>query len=368
MCTPKNPGRSPCDPYPRSADRPSFTFRSVHPSKYTSAAAAARGFGDIVAVVFGTTSSSRITARRPAARAAWRAATAYASEHDYLVPSELPGYFVDRYAFGMLRWPALIFRPAMPGFPRDHTARQRADILRRFLRPSHALGGWQANPEEPTSLSPFYGHLRCMWSDFAQAKALPIGLLDVSDATQWTWLDVFNDSVFYPRRPAIPGPVFADLIDDQDRKAARDQFGDGWAIDFYCFMQQVHESIHTAQTGEPLLNEVVQASLWIAFLDHYPELWVLQRNTRTGVCAVREIAAVSSNPWLADSAVASGLDTARLVDERFDDGTYFRCCHLANKFDASKIKYSLYLDHVSRLLCHAAHERAQHPASCRFRV
>jgi hypothetical protein len=323
---------------------------------------------DIVAAVFGTTSSSRVIARRPAARAAWRAATAYACEHDCLVPRELPEYFVDRYAFSMPKWSALIFRPPMPGFPRDHTAHQRADILRRFLRPSRALGGWQANPEEPTSLTPFYGCLRAMWSDFARAKALPTGLLDIPDATHWTWLDVFNDSVFYPRRPAIPGPVFADLIDERDREVARDQFGDGWAIDFYCFMQQVHESIHRAQTGEPLLNELVQASLWIAFLDHNPELWVLQRNTRTGACAVREMAAVSSNPWLADSAVASGLDTARLVDERFDDGAYFRCCHLAYKFDANKIKYSSYLDHISRLLRNAAHGRARHLVSCRFRV
>jgi hypothetical protein len=256
----------------------------------------------------------------------------------------------------------------MPDFPRDHTARQRVDILRRFLRPSRALGGWQADPEGPTSLSPFYAHLRRLWSDFAAAKALPTGLREVPDATHWTWLDVFNDSVFYPRRPAIPGPVFADLIDEQDRKVARDQFGDGWAIDFYCFLQQVHESIHRAQTGEPLINEVVQASLWIAFLDHNPELWVLQRNTRTGACAVREIATVSSDPWLADAAIASGLDTARLVDGRFGDGVYFQCCQLANRFDANKIKYSQYLDHVSRLLRHATHERAPHHGPCRFRA
>jgi hypothetical protein len=256
----------------------------------------------------------------------------------------------------------------MPGFPRDHTACQRTGIVRRFLRPSRALGGWQADPEEPTSLSPFYGHLRCMWSDFAQAKALPAGLLDIPDATNWTWLDVFNDSVFYPRRPAIPGPIFADLIDEQDRKVARDQFGDRWAIDFYCFLQQVHESIHREQTGEPLLNEIVQASLWIAFLDRHPELWALQSNSMTGACAVREISTVRSNPWLADSAVASGLDTARLIDEQFGDGIYFRCCHLANQFDANKINYTAYLDHVSQLLRHAAHERARHPASYRYRV
>src|SRR5262245_4748633 len=83
---------------------------SADPPMYTCVAVAARGFGDIIAAVFGTTSSSRIIVRRPAARSAWRAATAYASEHDCLVPSELPGYFVDRYAFSMLRWPVSIFR------------------------------------------------------------------------------------------------------------------------------------------------------------------------------------------------------------------------------------------------------------------
>ena len=366
MCIPKNLARSPCDLYRRSADRPWFTpDQSIHPSS-----PAPLPLHRDPAI-----SSQPCSEQRPR----------HGSSHDDQ-PHAPHGARQPRTPLTMTPCPERASRILRRPLCVQHAEMAGIDLPSRHARissrsysapaPGHSAPVPAAQPsarrlasdlEDPTSLSPFYGHLRRMWSDFAQAKALPTELLDIPDAKHWTWLDVFNDSVFYPRRPAIPGPIFADLIDEDDRKVARDQFGDRWAIDFYCFLQQVHESIHRAQTGEPLLNELVQASLWIAFLDRYPELWVLQRNTRTGACAVREIATVTSNPWLADSAVASGLDTARLVDEQFDAGTTFGAViSPTNSTRTRSIIRRTWVTFPAAAL--AAHERARHPVSCPFRV
>lgn len=205
-------------------------------------------------------------------------------------------------------------------------------------------------------LTPFYQELRSRWNTFARRHGLPASLVSIPDASGRTWLDVFNDSVFYPRRPAIPGPIFFDLIAEQDRLLAVHLFGPGCVIDFYCFLQQVHESIHKVQVGEPLLNELVQAAIWVAFLNDSPELWTMQRNSVSGACAVRELDTVRQHPQLVQAALATNLDTATLVDRSCREGTYFRCCLLANAFDANRFRYADYLARVSVLL----HEDQEH--------
>jgi hypothetical protein len=53
---------------------------------------------------------------------------------------------------------------------------------------------------------------------------------------------------------------------------------------------------------------------------------------------------------LVQSALDANLDTAELVDRSCRAGIYFRCCLLANTFDANRIRYADYLTRVSALL------------------
>lgn len=270
---------------------------------------------------------------------------------DPLIPYEMPGYFVDRFAFALARsripWSRGVqVPPRVPALSHaDRVAR-----FRDFLQPCESLGGWRADPTEPPVLSGFYVELLACWKEFVDESGLPSMLAKIRDAREGTWLDVFNSSVFYPGRPTIPGATFFDLIDSDDRAQATSMFGPQCAVDFYCFVQQVHESIHGCQVGEPLMNELVQAAHWIRFLDRFPDLWVLQRNSATGACAVRELMAVRRVPGLFEASVSSGLDTGVLVDCITEPGTYFRTCLIAASFDQGRLRYARYLEEATRLL------------------
>ena len=170
------------------------------------------------------------------------------------------------------------------------------------------------------------------------------------DATECTWREVFDQTVFYPRGPAIPGAIFHDLISDQDRLAIKCHYGPHAPIDFYCFIQQVHETVHMTQIGEPLLNEIVQASLWIEFLDRNPDLWTFQRNSQTGRSAVRETSLIRKLPEFWRCAIDAGLDTATMIDNCGVPGTYFVLCLWANRFDAKLVRYAGYLSGVAQTM------------------
>ena len=230
----------------------------------------------------------------------------------------------------------------------------RTRLLSSFCVPTQTLCGWQPKPEQPTGLTEFYWQLRARWAAFAADVGLPREVSDLMDATECTWEEVFAQTVFYPRGPAIPGATFHDLISDLDRQTIRCDYGPHAPIDFYCFIQQVHETVHMTQTGEPLLNEIVQASLWIEFLDRNPDLWTFQRNSKTGRSAVREISLVRKLPGLWEDAINADLDTAAMIENRYAPGTYFMLCLWANRFDAKLVRYTGYLSGVARTMtgCH----------------
>jgi len=120
-------------------------------------------------------------------------------------------------------------------------------------------------------------------------------------------------------------------------------------------MGQVHERVHQFQTGEPLLNEVVQAAIWSRFLTE-ESLWAYQRDTRREL--VREMTVVNEFPELFDAALASGLDTAAMMADLGVGTAYFACCLLANRFDAGLLRYDQYLQQLLGLLRVRGNRRA----------
>lgn len=261
----------------------------------------------------------------------------------------MPSYFVDRYAFASLRWPLSIELRSVGSFA-SATVPDRNAFLRRCVTPCSALGGWTPDPELPTELGTLYAQLRAQWRQFATAMQLPPRIHELTNAEGMTWRSVFDESVFVPRGPAIPGANFFDAVSEADRRFVLGTFGPAAVADFFCFMLQVHEGLHFVQTGEPLLNELIQASIWIAFLDRHPELWRFQRNSETHRSCVREESLARQHPSLLEAAVPSGLDTAITIDRLSGDGAYFACCAWAHRFDSGRLRYSGYVRAISDLL------------------
>jgi hypothetical protein len=158
-----------------------------------------------------------------------------------------------------------------------------------------------------------------------------------------------DDSVFYPGPPVFRGATFIDALSETAAGDVLTQVGPDGVVDFFCFMLQVHETVHRHQTGEPLLNEVVQAALWSKFLSE-ESMWSFQRDTRGSL--VREAALAAHFPLLADAAAAARLDTAEMITAIAVDNTYFACCLLACRFDTGSLRYSDYLARLSQLLTH----------------
>jgi hypothetical protein len=297
--------------------------------------------------------TAAILAERPNVELRWRAALTGKDLADERLPSTVPGYFVDRYAFVAAQGERRGRAPTLPHAHAPSSPQERLRTLRAFLQPSERLGGWAADPMTACWLTPFYGELLERWTSFARELDLPQRVHTLYDARNGRWLDVFDRSVFYPGRPAIPGPIFWDFIDPADRVESVERFGPRCAIDFYCFMQQVHETIHEAQAGEPLLNEVVQAAIWVAFLGSNDDLWVFQRNRSSGLSPVREAECVARIPDLAARAAIANLDTATMIDglvSPLRPRTYARCCQLARAFDTARIRYRTYLDQLPELI------------------
>jgi hypothetical protein len=290
-----------------------------------------------------------IVAEREQVKEVWQAAAAEATALDAKYPASAPGYFLDRYGFARLRSGSEITRTEAPRYTR-HDFDERERRLDRFMVPAAAIGGWVPVAAEESGVGPFYEDLRKRWAVYASGIGLPRSLGEIANAAELTWREIFDDSVFYPAGPAIPGATFMDTIDDANRRQVLRTWGPKGPVDFFCLMHQVHENLHKFQTGEPLLNEVVQAAVWVGFLDANPDLWAFQIASDGGASAVRELRLVRRLDSLVEAAVRAGLDTARMVEAWWAPGTYFLTCLLANRFDGRQVRYNTYLNMLGLVL------------------
>lgn len=274
------------------------------------------------------------------AREVTAAARSAAHAVDPHVNPVLPSYFIDRYA--------LMSHPAVQvSIPLSCTAShssERAIYLRSILRPTARLDGWMPDPDQLTGVGATYRWLRQAWAAYASRLALPTSAAKLRDASTHTWAQVIDDSVFYPGPPVFRGATYFDQLPEQVAKQILDEVGWRGVIDFYCFMLQVHETMHQHQTGEPLLNEVIQAGLWIRFLDEY-RLWMFQTGTKGSL--VREATVLRCYPDFSHAAAIAQLDTAVFIRSIATDNAYMACCLLARQFDLGIIRYAEYLTRLS---------------------
>lgn len=270
------------------------------------------------------------------------------SDLTYLV--DLPRFFVDRYALlvcaGRSDRAIASINSQIASWARSE--QEYADRIGRNWVPTESLAGWVPSDDDPPADSSFGRWLRDRWAVYAAELHLPRSVADVSPVRDETWLSLTRHSVFYPSVPAIPGANYFDFLDDIDRRAAFARFGPTAAIDFFIFMLQVHENAHIWQVGEPLTNEILQAAMWVGFLDK-EDLWCLQRNSVTGRSCCLELALVRAHPDLLRLPMLTS-DSALSFSASYSYQGYFLACGWAHCFDSGRVRYRQYLDGVRVLL------------------
>jgi hypothetical protein len=265
-------------------------------------------------------------------------------------PRQLPGYFADRLAAAVLAGRTDLaedwVRSHQAGWPQTSAEYRRR--LQQCWVPTRSLDGWVPTDAQPPRDSAFSGWLRDRWRIYVADQRLPGQLADIEPLDGQTWASLSQRSVFYPLTPALPGANYFDALSDSDRAEAIDRFGPTAPIDFFCFMLQVHENAHLHQVGEPLLNEIVQAAMWVGFVDT-EDLWCLQRNSETGRSCCLELELVRDQPRLLELTTVS-VDSAVSFSQAWSYERYEQVCAWSHCFDLGAIRYGEYLRGVGDLL------------------
>ena len=289
--------------------------------------------------------TQRTIDNRGHASALWRAWHTNLVDPDPRIPSEMPGYFVDRYAFALAQHNEI---PGLPGFAVEQVD-AFVDTLDQQWVPAVTLCNWTPRARDEVCVSPFYESLLEEWLKFVTRYELT-WLSDAAPSVVGkTWEQLSADSVFFPRMPAIPGANYFDMLSNGEREFCVGMYGSDSPIDFFVFMLQLHESIHRRQTGEPLANEVIQSTIWTSFLD-FAGLWSFQRDLENGTSPVLERELVRKARAVWEAVRQHGPDTAAVIEGVAGPNGYFRLCRLGAAFDSGAMHYKGYLRSVGELL------------------
>lgn len=200
-------------------------------------------------------------------------------------PEVPPQFFIDKYGFRS--W----FTEVVPGTKSELTSIPEIDFsslfvsydetVRRSVVGSKILSTKAPSVDEPVYRSVFLNEQFGAW----QRHLLRNGIDLPSESVDWYFsvplLEVYRNSVFYPRIPVLWGPNYFGRISDQDRDYILKTHGEGAVWDFYFLMMVCHEQSHLLQKGEPILNEIAHAILWIDFVLEQ-KLRPFQVNSETG--------------------------------------------------------------------------------------
>jgi hypothetical protein len=119
------------------------------------------------------------------------------SRVDSRIPDQLPGYFVDRFAFSAryARSPGVsAVRP--PGFNVGLTMQMRERLLEMSLQPTQSLSGWIATPSDEIVLGDFYARLRERWWTYSLDRCMSESLATLPHPGV-TWSELFDETVFF---------------------------------------------------------------------------------------------------------------------------------------------------------------------------
>lgn len=185
-------------------------------------------------------------------------------------PEAPPHFFIDKYSFrSWLGETVSNARGELISVPEVDFSSQFASYegtVRQSVVGSKVLGTNAPNVDEPIVRSSFLDEQFGAWRSHLARNGIDLP----SETVDWYFsvplLEVYRNSVFYPRFPVLWGPNYFGRIADQDRKHIIETYGEGVVWDFYFLMMVCHEQSHLMQKGEPILNEIAHAILWIDFV------------------------------------------------------------------------------------------------------
>jgi hypothetical protein len=201
---------------------------------------------------------------------AWNENCQVYSEQERFSSKVPPPFFIDKYSFRS--WVVHVTPTVKQEFvcvPETDFFKlfgSYDDAVRHSVAGSKILGTNATSVDDSVIRSTFLDAQFVAW----QAHLSRNGIDLPSETIDWYFsvplLEVYRNSVFYPRFPVLWGPNYFGRIADQDREHILQTYGEGAVWDFYFLMMVCHEQSHLMRKGEPILNEIAHAILWINFI------------------------------------------------------------------------------------------------------
>lgn len=181
-----------------------------------------------------------------------------------------PAFFIDRYSFRS--WLANTVPTSsaehitVPEINFSNLFESYDEKVRKSVVGSKILGTKAPPVDEPVHRSQFLDKFFSAWQKHLANNGIDLPAETIDWYFTVPLLEVYRNSVFYPRFPVLWGPNYFGKIADCDREYILSNYGESAVWDFYFLMMVCHEQSHLMQKGEPILNEITHAILWIDFV------------------------------------------------------------------------------------------------------
>ncbi|MBC6418110.1 MAG: hypothetical protein GDA44_04625 [Prochloron sp. SP5CPC1] len=268
------------------------------------------------------------------------------------IPTQLPEYFVDRYSFR-------VYLHSVFDRGQDRVAVPDYDLLTAYNKwytsLTQTFSGLPNRDFPPPSLearippSDFRTFLFKTWKEYIQKFPLEVSENYCRYPEGMYWFEYFQNSCHFPKRPALSGPDYFNKLSLKQQEFLIENYGVTGVMDFFIFMQQVHEESHIQQKGEPVLSEFIHAWLWCDFLKQN-NLEIFQINDETQLSCNLE------RSWVTQLEFTKSEMKNFFQDTYLGSLLYFSApiayenlCLVAFIFDRKKIKYAEYLETVLKI-------------------
>ncbi len=183
---------------------------------------------------------------RSAATQGWRENNkVYTSKGAFSI-KELPAFFIDKYGFRC--WLAHIASTipseftSIPDTDFSNLFNSYDETVRNSVVGSSILGTSAPSVDEPVFRSPFLEDLFSAWQRHLSNNGIDLP----SETIDWYFsvslLEVYRNSVFYPRHPVLWGPNYFGKIAIYDQEYILSHYGKNAVWDSYFFMMVCHLS------------------------------------------------------------------------------------------------------------------------------